>query len=308
VKLRVLMEPFHGATYDRITAMAQATEEAGFDAFFRSDHYMGIDATDPTYQPTDSWTTLGGLARDTSRVKLGTLVTAATFRMPGVLAIAVASVDQMSGGRICLGIGTGWYEREHQAVGIPFPAQGERFDRLEEAMQIIKGLWRTPRGERFSFDGRFWQVDECASFPVLVQHPHPEIIIGGTGPRRTPLAAARYATEFNSGSASGCAERFANVRRVCEEIGRDPATLRMSATVPVVCGATQAEARDRLARLGTPGERMLSRGVVGEPGEVADALRALADEGCEIAYLHIFDIDDLDHLRLIGAEVLPQVT
>jgi F420-dependent oxidoreductase-like protein len=308
VKLRVLMEPRHGATYERILAMAQTTEEAGFDAFFRSDHYLGIDPADPEYLPTDSWTTLGGLARETSRVRLGTLMTAGTYRAPAVLAMAVASVDQMSEGRICLGIGTGWYEREHQAFGIPFPAIGERFDRLEEALTIINGLWATPRGERFSFQGRFWQLDECANFPALVQEPRPEIVIGGTGPRRTPLAAARFADEFNSGAATGCGERFDNVRRVCEEIGRDPATLRMSATIPVICGATGAEAQDRLARLGGPGERMLSRGVVGEPDEVAGALRALADEGCEIAYLHIFDIDDLDHLRLIGAEVLPQVT
>jgi F420-dependent oxidoreductase-like protein len=308
VKLRVLMEPLHGATYDRIVAMARATEEAGFDAFFRSDHYMGIDAGDTSYQPTDSWTTLGGLARDTSRVKLGTLVTAGTFRLPSVLAIAVASVDQMSDGRICLGIGTGWYEGEHRAFGIPFPSLGERFDRLEEALQIITGLWATPRGERFSFAGRFWQLDECAVFPALVQDPRPEIVIGGTGPRRTPLAAARFADEFNSGGASGCAERFANVRRVCEEIGRDPATLRMSATIPVVCGASEADADSRLERLGAPGARMLERGVVGSVEKVAESLRALADEGCEIAYLHIFDIDDLDHLRLIGAEVLPQVT
>ncbi len=224
MKVRVLMEPRHGATYDRILAMAQTTEEAGFDAFFRSDHYMGIDSTDSAYLPTDSWTTLGGLARETSRVQLGTLMTAGTYRTPAVLAIAVASVDQMSGGRICLGIGTGWYEREHQAFGIPFPAIAERFDRLEEALTIITGLWATPPGERFSFDGRFWQLDECANFPALVQRPRPEIIIGGTGPRRTPLAAARFADEFNSGAASGCRERFDNVRRVCEEIGRDPAT------------------------------------------------------------------------------------
>jgi F420-dependent oxidoreductase-like protein len=306
MKLRVLMEPRHGATYDRVLAMAQATEAAGFDAFFRSDHYMGIDATDVEYRPTDSWTTLGGLARETGEVKLGTLMTAGTYRNPAVLAMAVASVDQMSGGRICLGIGTGWYEREHHAFGIPFPAAGERFDRLEEALQILTGLWCTPPGERFSFAGRFWQLDECANFPALVQRPRPEIIVGGTGPRRTPLAAARFADEFNSGSAEGCAERFANVRRVCEEIGRDPGTLRMSATIPVVCGATESEAHERLARLGEPGARMLARGVVGEPRAVVDALRSLAD-GCEIAYLHIFDIDDLDHLRLIGAEVLPQV-
>jgi F420-dependent oxidoreductase-like protein len=307
VKVRVLMEPRHGATYDRILAMAQTTEEAGFDAFFRSDHYMGIDSADSEYLPTDSWTTLGGLARETSRVRLGTLMTAGTYRVPAVLAIAVASVDQMSGGRICLGIGTGWYEREHQAFGIPFPAIAERFDRLEEALAIINGLWATPRGERFTFEGRFWQLDECANFPTLVQEPRPEIVIGGTGPRRTPRAAARFADEFNSGSATGCRERFDNVRRVCEEIGRDPATLRMSATIPVICGATRAEAEQRLERLGEPGARMLSHGVAGEPAEVADALNALGAEGCETVYLHIFDIDDLDHLRLLGSDVLPQV-
>ena len=167
----------------------------------------------------------------------------------------------MSDGRIILGIGTGWYEREHQAFGIPFPSMGERFDRLEEALQIITGLWTTPPGETFSFEGRFWQLDQCANFPELVQRPRPEIVIGGTGPRRTPLAAARFADEFNSGAGQGVAERFANVRRVCEEIGRDPATLRLSATHQVICGATRAEAQRRLERLGAPGERMLANGV-----------------------------------------------
>ena len=307
MKLRVLMEPRHGATYDRILAMARATEQAGFDAFFRSDHYLGIDSGDPDYLPTDSWTTLGGLARETSQVKLGTLMTAGTYRTPAVLAMAVASVDQMSDGRIILGIGTGWYEREHQAFGIPFPSMGERFDRLEEALQIITGLWTTPPGETFSFEGRFWQLDQCANFPELVQRPRPEIVIGGTGPRRTPLAAARFADEFNSGAGQGVAERFANVRRVCEEIGRDPATLRLSATHQMICGATRAEAQRRLERLGPPGERMLANGVVGTPQDLVDELGRLADEGCEIVYLHIFDIDDLDHLALIGSEVVPQV-
>jgi F420-dependent oxidoreductase-like protein len=307
VKLRVLMEPRHGATYDRILALALATEESGFDAFFRSDHYLGIDSADPDYLPTDSWTTLGGLARETSHVKLGTLMTAGTYRLPAVLAMSVASVDQMSNGRICLGIGTGWYEREHQAFGIPFPPIAERFDRLEEELAIINGLWATPRGERFSFEGRFWQLDQCANFPELVQRPRPEIVIGGTGPRRTPLAAARFADEFNSGAGTGCAERFANVRRVCEEIGRDPATLRMSATHQVICGATQTEAERRLERLGPPGARMLANGVVGTPSDVIAAMERLAEEGAETVYLHIFDIDDLDHIRLIGSEVVPQV-
>jgi F420-dependent oxidoreductase-like protein len=307
VQLRVLMEPRHGATYDRILAMAQATERAGFDAFFRSDHYLGIDSADPDYLPTDSWTTLGGLARETTTVKLGTLMTAGTYRTPAVLAMAVASVDQMSNGRICLGIGTGWYEREHEAFGIPFPGMGERFDRLEEALTIINGLWTTPRGEQFSFAGRFWQLEQCANFPELVQRPRPEIIIGGTGPRRTPLAAARFADEFNSGSGRDCAERFANVRRVCEEIGRDPATLRMSATTQVICGETRADAESRLERLGPPGARMLANGVVGTPSDVIAALEKLAQDGSEIVYLHIFDIDDLDHIALIGSEVLPQL-
>jgi alkanesulfonate monooxygenase SsuD/methylene tetrahydromethanopterin reductase-like flavin-dependent oxidoreductase (luciferase family) len=240
-------------------------------------------------------------------VKLGTLMTAGTYRNPAVLAMAVASVDQMSGGRICLGIGTGWYEREHQAFGIPFPSMGERFDRLEEALQIITGLWTTPPGETFSFDGRFWQLDQCANFPALVQRPRPEIVIGGTGPRRTPLAAARFADEFNSGAGHGVAERFANVRRICEEIGRDPVTLRLSATHQVICGETPEEARHRLARLGPPGERMLANGIVGTSRDVVDGLQGLAEEGCEIVYLHVFDIDDLDHIALIGAEVVPQV-
>ena len=307
MKLRVLMEPRHGATYERILAMAQATEEAGFDGFFRGDHYLGIDAGDAGYLPTDSWTTLAGLARETSRVKLGTLMTAGTFRNPAVVAIAVATVDQMSGGRVCLGIGTGWYEREHQSYGIPFPPMRERFDRMEEAIQVITGLWTTPPGETFSFDGRFWQLDRCANFPALVQRPRPEIVIGGTGPRRTPLAAARFADEFNSGGGAGTADRIRRVRQVCEEIGRDPDTLRMSVTTQVICGTTKAEAQRRLDGLGAPGARMLANGVVGTPSEVVESLAAFAADGCESAYLHIFDIDDLDHLRLIGAEVIPQL-
>ena len=174
-------------------------------------------------------------------------------------------------------------------------------------MQILNGLWTTPQGEPFSFDGRFWKLEEARNFPVLVQTPRPEIVIGGTGPRRTPLMAAKYADEFNSGGGAGTADRFANVRRVCEEIGRDPSTLRMSVTTQVICGSTLAEAQARLERLGDPGRRMLSRGTVGDVPTVVGALQELQAAGAQIAYLHIFDIDDLDHLRLIGAEVLPQV-
>lgn len=305
MKLRVLLEPRHGATYDRVLAMAQATEAAGFDAFFRSDHYLGIDAGDPGYLPTDSWTTLGGIARETSTVRLGTLVTAATFRQPGVLAITVATVDQMSGGRVSLGIGTGWFEREHASFGIPFPAIRNRFDRLEETLQVLAGLWTTPRGERFSFAGDHVQIDACANFPALVQRPRPEIVIGGTGPRRTPTLAAKYADEFNGALAPMSAGLFENVRRMCEEVGRDPATLRLSSTLPVCCGRSRADAVERAGRLGEPGARLLSQGVVGTPADVLEEITRLAAIGCDVLYLHIYDTDDLDHIALLGREVVP---
>src|SRR5690349_21428049 len=188
------MEPRHGARYDEILALALATEQAGFDAFFRSDHLMGVDPNDPTYHPTDCWTTLGGLARDTSRVRLGSLVTPVTFREPGLLAAIVASVDDMSGGRVELGLGTGWYEREHDAFGIPFPARSERFDRMEEQLAVITGLWSGPG---FSFAGAFHRIGDNRTPPRPVQQPHPPIIVGGSGPKRTPAIAARFASEFN---------------------------------------------------------------------------------------------------------------
>ena len=171
MRARVLLEPRYGATYDQLLAMAKVAEEVGFDAFFRSDHYLGIDADDARLVPTDSWTTIGGLARETTRIRLGTLMTAATFRNPGQLAIVVATADAMSGGRVELGIGTGWYEREHRYFGIPFPSTVERFERLEEALAIITGLWTTQPGERFSFEGRHFRLEECANFPRPVQQP-----------------------------------------------------------------------------------------------------------------------------------------
>jgi len=321
-RLRVLMEPRHGATYEQVLALAQTTEEGGFDAFFRSDHYLGIDSTDPSYLPSDSWTTLAGLAIQTSRVRLGTLMTAGTFRQPGQLAIEAATVDAMSGGRVELGIGTGWYEREHQSFGIPFPPVGERFDRLEEQLSVITGLWSTPRGQRFGFAGKHYQLDECANFPATAHdlaagteraastgaRRGPRIIIGGGGPRRTPALAARFADEFNTGLGvgDGLAERFAYFRNVVAEHGRDPAAIRLSTTLPVCCGATQAEAERRAASLGAPGARLLSAGVVGVPRDVLDRLEQLSEVGIDTVYFHIYDVGDLDHVRLLGQEVLPR--
>jgi F420-dependent oxidoreductase-like protein len=314
LRLRVLMEPRHGARYEEILALALATEHAGFDAFFRSDHLLGVDPNDPTYRPTDCWTTLGGLARETSRVRLGALVGAATFRAPGLLATIVASVDEMSGGRVELGLGTGWFAREHAVFGIPFPATGERFDRLEEQLGIITGLWRTPTGDDagFSFEGAHYHVEANRTPPRPAQDPHPPIIIGGTGPRRTPAIAARHADEFNGaltiGDASGeqLRERFAVFARACEAIGRDPDEARRSAVLPVACGATPAQAQRRAAVMGS--ELMRSTAAIGSPAEVTERIAALAAAGADTVYLHVYDIHDLDHIALIGAEVLPHVT
>jgi F420-dependent oxidoreductase-like protein len=307
VRLRVLMEPRHGARYDEILALALATEEAGFEAFFRSDHLMGVDPDDPSYRPTECWTTIGGLARDTARVRLGALVTAATFREPGLLAAIVASADEMSGGRVELGLGAGWYEREHAAFGIAFPPRAERFDRLEEQLEVITGLWS---GRGFSFAGKHYRIDANRTPPRPAQRPHPPIIVGGSGPRRTPAIAARFATEFNAaltvdGRVEGLRERFARFARACEAIGRDPATARLSAVLPVACGATRAETDRRAAVMRS--ELIRANAAIGSPAEVTDRIGELARAGADTVYLHIYDIHDLDHIALIGAEVLPHV-
>jgi F420-dependent oxidoreductase-like protein len=301
------MEPRHGSRYTEILALARATEAAGFDAFFRSDHLMGVDPNDPTYRPTDCWTTLAGLARDTERVRLGSLVTAATFRAPGLLATIVASVDEMSGGRVELGIGTGWYEREHAAFGLPFPPTRERFDRLEEELAIITGLWRGAAEERpeLSFAGAHFRIDANRTPPHPIQRPHPPIIVGGTGPRRTPAIAARFADEFNGALGGDLRERFAVFARACEAIGRDPGEPRRSVVLPVACGSDLTEAHRRAAVMAS--ERIRDAAAVGTPELVADRISALAEAGADTVYLHIFDIQDLDHIALLGAEVLPHV-
>ncbi|MCL2582568.1 MAG: TIGR03560 family F420-dependent LLM class oxidoreductase [Streptosporangiales bacterium] len=306
MRLRVLLEPHHGATYEQILTLARASEDAGFDAFFRSDHYLGIDADDPDYQPTDSWTTLAGLAVQTSGVRLGTLVTAGTYRLPGQLAVEVATVDQMSGGRAELGIGTGWYEREHSYFGIPFPPVRERFDRLEEQLAIITGIWDTKPGERFSFDGRHYQVDGCAAIPRPAARP--KIIIGGAGPRRTPTLAARYADEFNGALGMDVRERYENFRRICEGTGRDPGQVRLSATLPVCIGRDDKDLQRRRDALGAPGARLLTAGIVGVGGgEVLRACEDLAAQGADTVYFHLYGPDDPEHVRLLGTEVVDRL-
>jgi F420-dependent oxidoreductase-like protein len=311
--LRIFTEPQQGASYPTQLAVAQEAERLGFDAFFRSDHYhrMGGDPAGPEAGPgpTDSWVTLAGLARETSRIRLGTLVTSATFRLPGPLAIAVAEVDAMSGGRVEFGLGSGWFEAEHTAYGIPFPPLGERFDRLEEQLAVITGLWTTPAGERFSYKGAHYQLTDSPALPKPVQHPHPPVIVGGPGPRRTPALAARYAAEFNlpfnPHEAFGPA--CDRVRAACEAIGRDPATMVFSAAQVLCCGEDESEFQRRAAAIGRDPATLRQGGACGTPDEVADLLRTYHERGATRMYLQTLDLSDLDHLRLVAEAVMPQL-
>lgn len=194
--LRIFVEPQQGATYDDQLAVARTAEAGGFGAFFRSDHYLAMNV-EGLPGPTDAWTTLAGLARETSTIRLGTLVSSATFRHPGPLAVTVAQVDQMSGGRVDFGLGAGWYAAEHEAYAIPFPDLRERFDRLTEQLAVISGLWTTPVGEKFSYSGDHYTVTDSPALPKPVQSPAPPIVIGGAGKKRSAALAAQYAAEFN---------------------------------------------------------------------------------------------------------------
>jgi F420-dependent oxidoreductase-like protein len=310
VDLRIFTEPQQGATYDDLLRVAQATEECGFDAFFRSDHFLAMGVPGEP-GPTDSYVTLAGLARETSRIRLGTLVTSATFRLPGPLAVAVAQVDQMSGGRVELGLGTGWFEAEHQAYGIPFPAVSERFDRLAEQLEILTGLWTTPPGERYSFTGTHYTVVDSPALPKPVQQPHPPVIVGGKGKRRTPELAARFATEFNVPFATvdDVAAQFARVDRACAEAGRDPATLARSVAQMTCVGRDDAEVARRAEALGKKVDELNPFDLTGTVAQVVDQLGTWQQRtGLSRFYLQILDLADLDHLELIAAEVAPQLT
>jgi F420-dependent oxidoreductase-like protein len=307
MQLRIFTEPQQGASYEDLLAVALCAEEEGFAAFFRSDHYLKMGDVDGLPGPTDAWVTLAGLARDTSRIRLGTLVTSATFRLPGPLAVAVAQVDAMSGGRVELALGAGWYEQEHRAYGIPFPPLKERFDRLEEQFAVITGLWDTPVGSTFKFEGVHYQVRESPALPKPVQHPHPPVIVGGAGAARTPRLAARFADEFNAPfmRPADASAQFSRVRRACEAAGRDPASIRFSSAVVVCCGSSEDEVVRRAGAIGRDPAELRVNGACGSPAEVAARVQELAGAGAATAYLQILDLSDLDHLRLIGREVTP---
>ena len=260
--------------------------------------------------PTDAWITLAGLARETSRIKLGTLVSSATFRNPGVLAISVAQVDQMSGGRAELGLGAGWYEAEHEAYGLDFPDTPGRFDLLTEQLELITGLWDTPLGEKYDFAGKHYQLKDSPALPKPVQQPHPPVIVGGAGKKRTPALAAKYAAEFNAGfrSVEETQVLFDRVQEACRAIGRDPQTLALSTAHTVVVGKDDAQVKQRAAAIGRDADELIENAVAGTPAQVVDRLGRFAEAGSQRQYVQIMDLADLDHLDLIAAEVLPHVS
>jgi F420-dependent oxidoreductase-like protein len=311
MRVSLFIEPHRGATYDDQLRLARHAEDAGFEGFLRADHYQSMGADPGLPGPTDAWITLAGLARETSRIRLGSLMNSATFRLPGPLAVMVAQVDAMSGGRIELGMGAGWFHREHTSYGIPFPPLGERFDRLGEQLAVITGLWSTPEGERFSFDGKHYQLLEAPALPKPVQKPGPPIIVGGKGPRRTPELAARYADEFNMPfkTVEQTAIAFERVRAASQRYGRPSARpLALSAGVVVALGRTDAEAHRRAALLHVPSALPPEDPVVGTPAKLVERIGALAAVGATRVHLRIIDMSDLDHVDLIAAEVLRQVS
>ena len=303
--LCIFTEPQQGASYDTLLAVAQRAEALGFGGFFRSDHYLKMGDVSGLPGPTDAWVTLAGLARETTSIRLGTLVTPVTFRGPGLLAISVAQVDQMSGGRIELGIGAGWYEAEHTAYGFEFAETGARFDNLTDQLAILDGLWNTAVGETFSYAGTVHSVSDSPGLPKPVQQPLP-IIIGGGGPSRTPALAARYASEFNVAFAplDAFIERKQRVEAACAAIDRQR-PMRYSMALVVCAGATEDDIVRRAAAIGRQPAELRQNGAAGSAHETAATILRYVDEGAERVYLQILDLSDLDHLDFIAGEVAP---
>ena len=307
MELRTFTEPQQGASYDDLLAVALASESAGFTGFMRSDHYLVMGDGDGLPGPTHAWITLAGLARDTSTIRLGTLVSPATFYQPGPLAIAVAQVDQMSGGRVDFGFGAGWYEAEHGAYGLEVPELGERFDRYEEYLEQIVGLWSAPEGETYSHGGKFHTFTDSPGLPKPHQRPGPPIVIGGGGKKRTPALVAKYAADFNVPfmALDAVPDAIARVDAACETIDRDPATVIKSAALIACVGATEADISRRAAAIGRDVAELRENGVAGTPAQAIDKLGAYAAAGIDRVYLQIMDLSDLDHVAEIGANVLP---
>ena len=306
----MFVEPQQGASYADQLAVAQAAESLSYSAFFRSDHYVAMSG-DGLPGPTDSWVTLAGIARETTTIRLGTLVTSATFRHPGPLAISVAQVDAMSSGRVDFGIGAGWFEAEHLAYAIPFPPLGERFERLTEQLEIITGLWTTPPGETFDYAGTHYTVKDSPALPKPVQQPHPPIVIGGGGAKRTPALAARFAAEFNLAfpTLDFVEPQYGRVRAALEKVGRDPDDIVYSAAFVVCAGRDEAEISRRAAAISREVDELRANTpLVGTPSEIVDRLAPFIEAGVQRVYLQVLDLSDLDHLDLFASEVVRQLS
>lgn len=320
MRLNVMLEPQEGMRYRDLTAVAQRAEQLGvFDAMYRSDHYTSTSGRTGV-RSTDAWATLAGLARETERIKLGTLVSPVSFRSAGNLAKVVATVAEMAGRvdgepRIHLGLGTGWLEREHEEFGFPFEDIGTRFARLEEHLQVVRGLWSG--SQPFSFQGRFVHI-EAAHFS---EHPDPlpRVIVGGSGRVRTPRLAARYADELNTifQSPDGCRTMRQAMDAACETEGRDPASLPLTLMTGCLVGATRVELEQRARRLlerrgdghavGDFLDRQGATAVIGTPGQALERIAALGEVGVEAVMLQHLLYDDLDMLELIATEIAPHL-
>lgn len=309
MEFRVFVEPQQGAGYADQLAVAQTAERLGFGAFFRSDHYLAMSG-DGLPGPTDSWVTLGAIARETSTIRLGTLVSSATFRHPGPLAIAVAQVDDMSDGRVEFGLGSGWFEREHEAYGIPFPPLRERFERLNEQLAIVTGLWRTAPGETFDYAGKHYTIVGSPALPKPAQSPHPPVIVGGLGVKRTPELAAGYAAEFNLPFTTIDAAE-AQIRRVAEAVaaaGRPAESMVYSSAFVLCAGGDEAEVARRAAAIGREVDELRSNSpLVGTPGEIVDKLGPWTELGVRRVYTQLLDMSDPAHLELFAGQVMPQL-
>ncbi len=310
MRYSLFTEPQQGSTYDEQLALARLAERLGFYGFFRSDHFLKMGDITGLPGPTDSWVSLGGLARETSTIRLGTLLSSATFRYPGHLSIIVSQVDHMSNGRIELGLGAGWYEDEHRAYGIPFPDQGDRFERLEEQLAIITGIWKTPSGDTYSFSGKHYQLEECPALPRPIQTPHPRLIVGGLGTKRTPRMAARYADEYNLPFAS--LDTFKSQQPLaataCEQIGREPQSLERSIALVACCGSTESEFARRAKAIGREPSELRINGIAGLVDEAVEKLNLFREAGATSIYLQVLDTTDTEHIELIANEILPHAT
>ena len=302
---RIFVEPQQGTTYERLCALASHVESLGFNGFFTSDHYLRMGNSDGLPGPTDAWTTLAGLTRDTTTIRLGTLVTPITFRHLGSLAISVSQIDQMSGGRVELGLGAGWYEEEHKAQGLPFPNIGTRFDILEESLEVLNAIWNLEEGELFNYEGTTVRFENSMGLPKPKQEKGLPIIMGGIGKRRTPALVAKYASEYNTPfvSPADFGSLVSVVKDACVTLGRDPESLIYSCAQVFCCGENEATFSNRASAIGRKGDELRLNGLAGTPDEITNRIEGFKQQGCERFYLQILDDCDLEHLDL-AAEIL----